>query len=66
MKGQEDKNKEEPMDDRVHGLLAYNRAKDNVPARYEVMEGLTHFDIYQKGRVKAIELAIDWFDKYLK
>ena len=58
--------KEELMDNRIHGLLAYNRAKDNVPARYEVMEGLTHFDIYQQGRIRSIEMAIDWFDIYLK
>lgn len=58
--------KEELMDNKVHGLLAYNRAKDNVLARYEVMKGLTHFDIYAKGRMKAINLAVEWFNKHLK
>jgi len=58
--------KEELMDNKVHGLLAYNHAKDNVPAKYEVMKGLTHFDIYAKGRMKAINLAVEWFNEYLK
>jgi dienelactone hydrolase len=58
--------KEELMDNKVHGLLAYNRAKDNVSARYEVMKGLTHFDIYAKGRMKAINLAVEWFNEHLK
>jgi dienelactone hydrolase len=58
--------KEELMDNKVHGLLAYNRAKDNVPAKYEVMKGLTHFDIYAKGRMKAINLAVEWLNEHLK
>ncbi|MGD2294762.1 MAG: hypothetical protein PVF22_02885 [Candidatus Aminicenantes bacterium] len=58
--------KEELMDNSVHGLLAYNRAKENIPARYEVMKGLTHFYIYQEGRTKAIALAVEWFDTHLK
>jgi dienelactone hydrolase len=58
--------KEELMDNNVHGLLAFNRAKDSVPARYEVMNGLTHFDIYAKGRIKAINLAVEWFNEHLK
>jgi dienelactone hydrolase len=57
--------KEELMDNRLHGLLAYNRAKDNIPARYEIMKGMTHFEIYEKGRLKAIELAVNWFDTHL-
>jgi dienelactone hydrolase len=58
--------KEELMDNRAHGLLAYQRAKDNIPARYEVMKGFTHFQIYDKGRLQAIELAVGWFDQHLK
>lgn len=58
--------KEQLMDNRVNGLLAYTRAKDNVPARYEVMKGLTHFEIYGKGRLEAIRLSLDWFIKHLK
>ncbi len=58
--------KEELMDNAVNGKLAFERAKDNVPARYEVMKGLTHFEIYEKGRIEAVKLAVDWFDRYLK
>jgi len=57
--------KEQLMDNRQHGLLAYQRAKDNVPARYEVMKELTHFEVYGKGRTKAIQLTLEWFDKHL-
>jgi dienelactone hydrolase len=57
---------EELMDNKAHGFLAYNRAKVNVPARYEMMKGLTHFDIYAKGRMRAIELALEWFNEHLK
>ena len=54
------------MDNRVNGLLAYTRAKYNVPARYEVMKDMTHFEIYGKGRLEAIRLALDWFKEHLK
>jgi len=58
--------KEQLMDNSINGLLAYTRAKDNVPARYEVMKGLTHFEIYGKGRLEAIRLALDWFKEHIK
>ena len=52
------------MDNRQHGERVYNLLKDNVPTQYEVLSG-THYDIYDKGRMKATRMAIDWFDKYL-
>jgi dienelactone hydrolase len=58
--------KEELMDNRTHGLLAYQRAKDHVPAKYEIMKGFTHFEIYSRGRLQAIELAVGWFNQHLK
>ena len=61
-----DAEKEELMDTKKHGRLVYNHAQANVPAKYEVLNGLTHFDIYNKGRDQAIRMAIDWYDKYLK
>jgi len=30
------------------------------------MEDLTHFEIFGKGRLEAIRLALDWFKKHLK
>ena len=56
--------KEELMDNRLHGERVYNLVKGNVPAKYEVFAG-THFEIYDKGRMQSIKLAIEWFDRHL-
>jgi dienelactone hydrolase len=56
--------KEELMDNKLHGERVYNLVKGNVPARYEVFSG-THFEIYGKGRMQSIKMAIEWFDKHL-
>jgi len=56
--------KEELMDNKLHGERVYNIVKGNVPAQYEVFPG-THFEIYGKGRKQAIKMAIKWFDKHL-
>jgi dienelactone hydrolase len=49
-----------------HGQLLYELIKDKVPAKYEVIPGVTHFEIYSKGRMQTIRLAIDWYDEHLK
>jgi len=49
-----------------HGQGLYELIKDKVPAKYEVIPGITHFEIYSKGRMQAVKLAIDWYDEYLK
>ena len=56
--------KEELMDNKLHGERVSNIVKGNVPAKYEVFSG-THFEIYGKGRKQAIKMAIEWFDKHL-
>ena len=56
--------KEELMDNSEHGERVYNLVKDRVPGKYEVFPG-THFDIYDKGRQKSIDMAIKWFNKHL-
>lgn len=56
--------KEELMDNKLHGERVYNLVKDNVPAKYGVFSG-THFEIYGKGRMHSIKMAIEWFDKHL-
>ena len=56
--------KEELMNNRDHGERVYHIVKDNVPSKYEVFKG-THFEIYGKGRMQAIKMALEWFDKYL-
>jgi dienelactone hydrolase len=49
-----------------NGRLLYELIKDKVPARYDLLPGFTHFEIYSKGRPQAVKLAIDWFDAHLK
>jgi len=56
--------REELMDNKLHGERVYNLVKGNVPAKYEVFSG-THFEIYGKGRKQAVKMAIEWFDKHL-
>ena len=56
--------KEELMDNKLHGERVYNIVKGIVPAKYEVFSG-THFEIYGKGRKQAIKMAITWFAKHL-
>jgi len=56
--------KEELMDNKLHGERVYNFVKGNVPAKYEVFSG-THFEIYSKGRMQSINVAIEWFNKHL-
>lgn len=56
--------KEELMDNKLHGERVYNLVKGNVPAKYEVFSG-THFEIYRKGRLQSIKMALEWFDKHL-
>jgi len=56
--------KEELMDNRMHGERVYNLVKDNVTARYEVFSG-SHLEIYGKGRMQSIQMAIEWFDMHL-
>jgi len=56
---------DELIDNSQHGQRVYNLVKDNVPAKYEVFEG-THFEIYTRGRMDAIRMAVEWFDEHLK
>ncbi|MGH6985485.1 MAG: alpha/beta hydrolase [Caulobacteraceae bacterium] len=56
-------------DDRINnndtnGTLAYDRVKG--PRKLVIIPGIRHFDIYTAKREEAIDLAIAWFDKYLK
>lgn len=60
-----DAEKEELMRPAENGGLVYQRVKDNVPARYEIFKGMTHYEVYEKGLVKARQMAIDWYDEHL-
>ena len=61
-----DAENEELIKIKEHGQLLYKLIKDKVPAKYEVIPGITHFEIYSKGRMQAVKLAIEWYDEHLK
>ena len=56
--------KEELFDNKDHAKAAYDRMTG--PKKYVVVPGITHYGIYTTERERAIKLAIDWFDQYLK
>jgi dienelactone hydrolase len=56
--------KEELFDNKEHGILAFNRAKE--PKKLVILPGLKHYDIYLVAKKEAQRLALEWFDKYLK
>jgi dienelactone hydrolase len=58
--------KEELMDNKDNGVLAYQRAKG--PKNLVTIPEITHYGVYMvpPARQKARDLAIAWFDRYLK
>ena len=46
------------------GELAFRRAAG--PKKLVVIPGIRHYGIYGVARERALRLAIDWFDQYLK
>ena len=57
--------KDELMKPAEHGQRLYALVKDRIPAEYWLFPG-THFEIYDKGRMEAIQRSIAWYDRYLK
>jgi len=60
-----DAEKEELMKPSDHGGLVYERVKDHAPAKYRIFEGMTHYEIYEKGLKEARQLAMDWYEEHL-
>jgi dienelactone hydrolase len=58
--------KDELLDNKDHGLLAYQKAKG--PKYYEVIPNITHYGVYNIPEVRAHvkDLAVKWFDRYVK
>jgi dienelactone hydrolase len=58
--------KEELMDNKDNGILAYQRAKG--PKNLVTVPDITHYGVYMVPAVRqqARDLAIAWFDRYLK
>jgi len=57
--------KEELMDNKDNGIMAYQRAKG--PKNLVTIPQITHYGVYivPAAREKARDLAIAWFDRYL-
>jgi uncharacterized protein len=58
--------KEELFDIKMHGGLVYERVKNKVAARYEIIPNITHYGVYTTARKEATDMAIEWFAKHLK
>lgn len=58
--------KEELMDNKDNGIMAYQRAKG--PKNLVTIPEITHYGVYMvpAAREKARDLAIAWFERYLK
>lgn len=55
---------EQYLNNEEHAIAAYKRYQG--PKNLVILPGISHYDIYEKARVKAHTLAREWFDKYLK
>ncbi len=60
-----DAGSEELFDIQEHGKAVYAIVKNHVPAKYVVIEGAKHYDIYRAHRQHALDLAIEWYRKHL-
>jgi len=62
-----DVEKEELFDTRTQGGRVYDQLKERVPAKYELFEGMTHYDIYRGEPLgRARQLQVDWYNEHLK
>lgn len=56
--------KEELFSNANNGQLACDRVTG--PRRVVILPAITHYGIYDAERTRAITLAVEWFDKYVK
>ncbi|MBL8556784.1 MAG: alpha/beta fold hydrolase [Phenylobacterium sp.] len=56
--------KEELFDNRPNAILASTRVKG--PVKLVTLPGIAHYGVYGEKREEAVNLAIQWFDQYLK
>lgn len=60
-----DAGEEELFDIAEHGRAVYAIVKNVVPAKYIVIPGAKHYDIYREHRQQALDLAIAWYREHL-
>ena len=56
--------KEELFNNKDHGIKAHAKAKG--PKKLVTIPKITHYGVYREAREQAQQLAVDWFDTYLK
>ena len=56
---------EELNDRHTHGEAAHKIIVRNAPSEYHTFPG-KHYDVYDKYFQPSVDLALDWFDRYLK
>jgi fermentation-respiration switch protein FrsA (DUF1100 family) len=56
--------KEELFSNTFNGQMACERVQG--PRKLVMLPKITHYDIYGVERTRALDAAIDWFDRYLK
>lgn len=62
-----DAGKEELFDISENGRKVYDIVKENAPAKYQVYDEITHYQIYGGGwYAQASDLALEWFVEHLK
>ena len=37
-----------------------------MPTRYEVIKGISHYDVYRNSFDIVSDMAVDWYNQYLK
>ena len=42
------------------------RSHGTTPVRYEVIPDIKHWEIYSKGFKRGTDIALEWFDEYLR
>jgi hypothetical protein len=60
-----DAGNEELFDIREHGRAVFALLRNRVPAKYVVIDGITHYGIYRDAREQALALEIAWFEEHL-
>ena len=63
-----DAENEELMNRLEHGNAVYKIIKKNskAPAKYHVVEGITHYGIYRQAYEESSDLILEWFNEHLK
>jgi hypothetical protein len=48
----------------MNGALVYERVKNMVPAKREMIPDVTHYGVYTPARKRAADMATGWFAEH--